>query len=174
MSPDPSGLYFADPTNPQSLNLYAYSLNNPLRFVDPNGLDNFTGSGGNVIPDDQGGDNDTNCANVGGTWNVFTPPANTADVTTGEDSYDTTTASSSYLTCQSLSSLRVSNVAAAILNTLDQIDHSLNFLEGTATAYMMTSDFFTGQGPQLRQFGPGSVQSQQLAESQGVRQAVTD
>jgi len=30
MSPDPSGLYYADPTNPQSLNLYAYVLNNPL------------------------------------------------------------------------------------------------------------------------------------------------
>lgn len=24
MSPDPSGLYFADPSNPQSLNLYSY------------------------------------------------------------------------------------------------------------------------------------------------------
>ncbi len=39
MSPDPSGLAYVDPTNPQSLNLYAYSMNNPLRFIDPNGLD---------------------------------------------------------------------------------------------------------------------------------------
>lgn len=39
MSPDPSGLYFADPTNPQSLNHYAYVQNNPLVNVDPNGLD---------------------------------------------------------------------------------------------------------------------------------------
>lgn len=39
MSPDPSGLYFADPANPQSLNLYSYAQNNPLTNVDPTGLD---------------------------------------------------------------------------------------------------------------------------------------
>jgi RHS repeat-associated protein len=39
MSPDPSGLFYADPTNPQSLNLYSYVLNNPLVNVDPTGLD---------------------------------------------------------------------------------------------------------------------------------------
>jgi RHS repeat-associated protein len=38
-SPDPSGLVYADPTNPQGLNLYNYVLNNPLINVDPNGLD---------------------------------------------------------------------------------------------------------------------------------------
>jgi RHS repeat-associated protein len=38
LSPDPSMLDYADPTNPQSLNLYGYGLNNPLIFIDPSGL----------------------------------------------------------------------------------------------------------------------------------------
>jgi RHS repeat-associated protein len=37
-SPDPSGLEYADPKNPQSLNLYSYVLNNPLHYVDPTGM----------------------------------------------------------------------------------------------------------------------------------------
>jgi RHS repeat-associated protein len=38
MSPDPSGLVYVDPANPQSLNLYGYGLNNPLTNIDPTGL----------------------------------------------------------------------------------------------------------------------------------------
>ena len=38
MSPDPSGLAYADPTDPQSLNLYSCAQNNPLKNTDPTGL----------------------------------------------------------------------------------------------------------------------------------------
>lgn len=38
-SPDPAGLSAVDPTNPQSWNLYAYVMNNPLSSTDPTGLD---------------------------------------------------------------------------------------------------------------------------------------
>ena len=37
MSTDPGNLG-ANPANPQSWNMYGYSLNNPLRFTDPTGL----------------------------------------------------------------------------------------------------------------------------------------
>jgi RHS repeat-associated protein len=39
MSPDPIGNFVADATNPQTWNLYAYALNNPLLYVDPTGTD---------------------------------------------------------------------------------------------------------------------------------------
>ena len=38
-SPDPAGLAAVDPTDPQSWNRYSYVLNNPLRAIDPFGLD---------------------------------------------------------------------------------------------------------------------------------------
>jgi RHS repeat-associated protein len=37
VSPDPTQLWYADPSNPQSLNLYGYAWNNPNKYVDNNG-----------------------------------------------------------------------------------------------------------------------------------------
>jgi len=37
MTPDPAGMLAADPSNPQSWNMYSYVLNNPLSLVDPTG-----------------------------------------------------------------------------------------------------------------------------------------
>jgi hypothetical protein len=65
-SPDPSGLFFADPTNPQSLNLYSYVLNNPLTNVDPDGRECVWDDGSF----DSAGDKDTGtqgqCEGAGG------------------------------------------------------------------------------------------------------------
>jgi RHS repeat-associated protein len=57
LSPDPSQLYFADQGNPQSLNLYAYVQNNPLRYIDRNGLKCFqVDSAGNLTGTSNAGD----------------------------------------------------------------------------------------------------------------------
>jgi RHS repeat-associated protein len=52
ITPDPAGLAAADPSNPQSWNRYAYVLNNPLRAIDPTGLDClFLNDAGNGVED---------------------------------------------------------------------------------------------------------------------------
>jgi RHS repeat-associated protein len=65
-SPDPSGLYFADPTNPQSLNLYSYVLNNPLVNVDPDGLGCVWDDGSFDSADDQDTGTQSQCEAAGG------------------------------------------------------------------------------------------------------------
>ncbi|HEY0760533.1 MAG TPA: RHS repeat-associated core domain-containing protein, partial [Acidisarcina sp.] len=69
MSPDPSGLLAQRPADPQSWNMYAYARNNPLRNIDPTGLDcvyaNDAGNGVESIDHDS---NSGECGSNGGTW----------------------------------------------------------------------------------------------------------
>lgn len=72
MTPDPSGLSFADQTDPQSLNMYEYARNNPLNFFDSNGLGYCQWSDGSTDDRPQdGGATQQECEgdpNNEGTW----------------------------------------------------------------------------------------------------------
>ena len=89
MSPDPLGNFVADPSNPQTWNMYAYTINNPLKYIDPTGTDFCDGGNGS--------DNDDNdeyaCERDNGTWTLYDPNAPPIVVTaygtaldSGEDS----------------------------------------------------------------------------------------
>jgi len=70
-SPDPSGLQFADITNPQSLNLYSYVRNNPLINTDPTGMECVWDDGSydsNDDPDTGSYDKCQGPNGAGGTW----------------------------------------------------------------------------------------------------------
>jgi RHS repeat-associated protein len=103
MSPDPAGMMAADIGSPQTLNRYAYVLNNPLSFTDPFGLDcaylNSSGTGidtGGIDQNSSSGE----CGKTGGYWVDGTvtlvnidPNATTISLTGTTNGTNTTTAS---------------------------------------------------------------------------------
>jgi len=111
MSPDPSGLYLADPTNPQSLNLYSYVLNNPLKLVDPTGLGwcYYGNTDSGAAPSDDPSDYDMDSPNAadcqGGQWHDVSTTVNVNgnDGSSTVDTVDTGSAQEGQFVYQTLS-----------------------------------------------------------------------
>lgn len=79
LTPDPSGLVFADQTNPQSFNLYAYVRNNPLNFTDPTGLYCAWEDGTSDDDPKDGGATKKQCKQQGGHWTDEANPCHGMD-----------------------------------------------------------------------------------------------
>jgi len=71
MTPDPAGMMAVDIGSPQTLNRYAYVINNPLNLIDPFGLDcvylNSSGTGVEKGGVDQNSST-AECGQTGGYW----------------------------------------------------------------------------------------------------------
>lgn len=67
MSPDPENAG-ADPTTPQSWNMYSYVVNNPLTFADPTGMECVWDNGSYDSENDRQTGSVSSCQNAGGTW----------------------------------------------------------------------------------------------------------
>jgi len=66
ISPDPAGRAAVLLTNPQSWNRYVYVLNNPLRLIDPTGMDETSEDCSQDNGDPDGSGSDQNCGDSGG------------------------------------------------------------------------------------------------------------
>jgi RHS repeat-associated protein len=69
LSPDPAGWGVVSPTDPRSLNRYAYVENSPMSAIDPSGLDcMYISDDGTSIEAIDSSSSVNECAGSGGTW----------------------------------------------------------------------------------------------------------
>ena len=158
MSPDPMGNSVADFANPQSWNMYAYVLNNPLKYVYPTGLDcAYLNDAGDGIEESDRNSNIGECNSNGGYW--VSGQVNTLHV--GDDGsyrfgYAGMGADGNYTTTTYLNYLGP--------NT----DNSLSSAYGAAAGLL--SDFLTGSGPDVRNYDLSTIEGRNFLQSKGMQQ----
>ena len=89
LSPDPSQLFYANQVDPQSLNLYTYGRNNPLRNIDPTGLDCvYFNDAGNAAESVDHNSNSGECGANGGDWVNGTTSASQVQYNASNDTFN--------------------------------------------------------------------------------------
>jgi RHS repeat-associated protein len=149
-SPDPSGLTYANPYNPQSLNLYAYVLNNPLKNIDPTGLDCVYLSDDSKSIEEIDADSDTSESDCGATGGTHVTGHLTGYGSTDSDG----------------------TLNEFYSNAYDVQNGKQNGMPNPSTwpgFWDYLGAFLSGSGPTNVYYGPGNTATQQMQNTQNVQ-----
>ena len=153
MSPDPSGLLYANPFNPQSLNLYSYAQNNPLTNIDPTGKDCVYLSNNSSSIEEVDADSDTSASDCGSTGGTHVTGSLTGYGSTDPDG----------------------TINEFYSNAYGTQNGSQNGMPNPSTVsgfFGYLGSFLTGSGPTNVLYGPGNTATQQMQNTQNVQQTV--
>ena len=180
LAPD-SYLGSYDLTNPQSMNRYAYALNNPTSSIDPRGQevcqgcsdDDGWGDGGGDVGGYGGGDSGGNQPDCGSDNTVCV----TADPPGGADPCDSVDCFPGGSNPSGPSNDGVRGTPKAPNNGRNCTPGAASagqYLVATAQVEAMTEGFLVGLGPGNLTFGPDSATSQVMAQSARVQDALNE
>ena len=158
MSPDPYGNSVADFGNPQSWNMYSYVLNNPLKYVDPTGLDcAYLNDAGDGIESSDRNSSIGECNSNGGYW--VSGQVNQVSVN-GNGSYNFGYSGTD--ADGTIFSLSYANYLGP--NT----DNSMS--SAYAAADNLLNDFLNGTGETVRNYDLSTIEGRNILQSAGIQQ----
>lgn len=148
----------ADFSNPQSWNMYSYVLNNPLKYVDPTGLDcAYLNDAGDGIESSDRNSSIGECNSNGGYW--VSGRVNQLQVNdngsyqfgyTGQDANG--------------------NISSVVYQKYLGPDTDNSLSSAYEAAGGLLSDFLTGSGDTVRNYDLSTIEGRNILQSKGIQQ----